>query len=179
MERLQRIAVLLSLIETLEDKGSWCGETHIQKTTYFLEKGMGVPLGYEFILYKHGPYSFDLSDEIMSTLADGYLKVIPKYPYGPSIIPSNNSASLKQKNKSIIDQYKKEIQFTSDQLANKTVVELEMLATALYVTLEYPKEQYNYRAQIIHDIKPHISLDSAASAVDVVDRILEEQKQIV
>ena len=69
MERLQRAAVLLSLIEQLKDRGSWCGDTHIQKTTYFLQELLKVPLGFEFILYKHGPYSFDLEDEITALRA--------------------------------------------------------------------------------------------------------------
>ncbi len=35
MKRLQRDAVILSLIENLRAKGSWCGETHIQKSNIF------------------------------------------------------------------------------------------------------------------------------------------------
>lgn len=64
MKRLQRDAVILSLIENLRAKGSWCGETHIQKATYFVQELLRVPLEFEFVLYKHGPYSFDLSDEL-------------------------------------------------------------------------------------------------------------------
>ena len=44
MERLKRYAIVLSLIEQLRERGGWCGETHIQKTTYFLQNLLKVPL---------------------------------------------------------------------------------------------------------------------------------------
>ena len=43
MKRLQSNAVLLSLIDNLQAKGSWCGETHVQKATYFIQELFGVP----------------------------------------------------------------------------------------------------------------------------------------
>jgi len=70
MNRLKRDVVILSLIENLKKKGSWCGETHIQKATYFLQELFDFPLGFEFILYKHGPFSFDLSDKLTAMRAD-------------------------------------------------------------------------------------------------------------
>ena len=81
MERLQRAAILLSLAENLRDKGSWCGETHLQKAAYILKEMFGVPLDVDFVLYKHGPYSFDLTDDLARFKADGILQeeVMP-YP---------------------------------------------------------------------------------------------------
>ena len=70
MERLQKAAILTELAARLRREGSWCGHTHMQKATYFLQDLLGVPTGYEFILYKHGPYSFDLSEELAGLRAD-------------------------------------------------------------------------------------------------------------
>ena len=64
MTRLQRVAVLTKLTEKLHESGSWCGETHLQKAAYFLQELFNVLLVYEFILYKHGPFSFALRDEL-------------------------------------------------------------------------------------------------------------------
>ena len=44
----------------------------------------GVPLWFEFVLYKHGPYSFALTDELMRMRADRLLEWVPKRPYGAS-----------------------------------------------------------------------------------------------
>ena len=73
MKRLQQAAILVSLIEALEKKDSWCGETNVQKATYFLQELFGVPLGFKFILYKYGPYSFDLSEKLTYLCADSIL----------------------------------------------------------------------------------------------------------
>ena len=90
MERLKRSALVIALIEQLRNKGSWCGETHIQKTIYFLQELLRVPLGFEFILYKHGPYSFDLSDELTAMRADELVELKLQQPYGPSVSLSGN-----------------------------------------------------------------------------------------
>lgn len=51
MKRLQRDAVILSLIENLRSKGSWCGETHIQKATYFIQELLRVPLEFGSVTF--------------------------------------------------------------------------------------------------------------------------------
>ena len=56
IKRMQQDAVLLSLINEMKAEGSWCGETHNQKATYFLRELLGVPMNFEFILYEHGDY---------------------------------------------------------------------------------------------------------------------------
>jgi hypothetical protein len=61
-DSLERQTVIYNLIDTLRDEDNWCGETHVQKTTYFLEELTGHALGYPFILYKHSPYCFELSE---------------------------------------------------------------------------------------------------------------------
>ena len=84
MERLQKAAILTELADQLRREGSWCGHTHMQKATYFLQDLLEVPTGYEFILYKHGPYSFDLSEEMTTLRADYLIEFDHKSPgYGP------------------------------------------------------------------------------------------------
>src|SRR5580700_3742872 len=94
MTEPQKDVVLLSFIECLKENGSWCGETHVQKGTYFFQELMGVPLDFDFILYKHGPYSFDLKDKITALRADLLLTVVSRDPYGPSIVLGENSSAL-------------------------------------------------------------------------------------
>jgi len=176
MKRLQRVTILLSLIEKLHDKGSWCGETHIQKATYFLQELMEVPLGFEFILYKHGPFSFDLSDEIVAMRADSILTVQPRpYPYGPTVLPGEGSASVKHLFPVTLRAYADQVEFVARQLGNMSVADLERLATALYVTLEgQAGKDVESRARRVNDLKPHISIEEARKAVEMVDKIREE-----
>jgi uncharacterized protein YwgA len=178
MERLQRSAVMLSLIEKLKANGSWCGETHIQKATYFLKELLGVPLNYEFTLYKHGPYSFDLTDEITAMRADSLLKLQPMYPYGPSYTLGESSALIKERFPKTTIKYQEQIEFVAQKLGPNNVASLERLATALYVTLNEEMCEMDDRADCITDIKPHIPIEDAREAVTTVDRIIEEARQL-
>ena len=181
MKRLQRDAVLLSLVESLLDKGSWCGETHIQKATYFLQELTSVPLGFDFILYKHGPFSFDLRDEITAMRADGMLKLEPKPdPYGPSMLPGENSKLLKSRFPKTLKKHGRKIEFIANEFQSKGVAELERLATALYVTLEGNKgKPVKARASRVHKLKPHILLEEAVEELKSVDVMKEQAKLLV
>jgi uncharacterized protein YwgA len=88
---MQRDAVLLSLMNEMRAKGSWCGETHIQKSVYFLQELLEVPMNLEFILYKHGPYSFDLADAVTAMRADSLLEYNHAVPTGQAFSPQKQA----------------------------------------------------------------------------------------
>lgn len=178
MERLERASVLLALVEALRSRGSWAGETHLQKATYFLQQLLGVPLGLRFILYKHGPFCFDLRNDVGGMFADSFLVWEPQpYPYGPSLKPGPLSGLLKRQFPGPARRFAGEIGFVAEKLAPKPVAELERLATALYVTLE-GRVDPEQRAARICQLKPHISPAEAADAVAEVDSIREEASQV-
>jgi|LGVF01.1.fsa_nt_gb hypothetical protein len=181
MKRIQRVAVLLSLIGSLKEHGSWCGETHIQKSTYLLQDLLEVPMGFEFILYKHGPYSFDLSDEITAMRADRLLKLQPQpYPYGPSILPDAGGERVRDRFPKTITRYASKVDFIAAQLGAKRVADLERLATAFYITNEEkPDDNVNSRALAIHNLKPHISEEEARESVMDVDQIIAEASSLL
>jgi uncharacterized protein YwgA len=173
MTETQKDVVLLSLIDCLDKHHSWCGETHVQKGTYFFQELMGVPLAFEFILYKHGPYSFDLKDEITSLMADMLLSVKPRQPYGPSIILGENSHSLLERFPKTRERFRTQAEFVASHLASKRVTELERLATALFVSRnDLHDGSDEERAERINELKPHVSIEEAYDAVKEVDRII-------
>jgi hypothetical protein len=173
MNRLQIDAILISLVENLRARGSWCGETHVQKATYFLQNLMKVPLSFDFVLYKHGPYSFELTDEITAMRADNLLALQSQsYPYGPSLVPTPAGIALRSKFPKTLGQYSHSIEFVAQQVGTRNVAELERLATALYVTLHNAGNR-EARAHRLHEIKPHISPDEAYRATEAVDDIIQ------
>lgn len=96
MKRLDRAAAVCKLARRLRDADSWCGEAHLQKAAVLLKDGRHVPLGYEFVLYKYGPFSFGLRDEVAHFRIRGLLEPEPQpYPYGPRIhvTPPGQAAS--------------------------------------------------------------------------------------
>jgi hypothetical protein len=92
MKKRQREALLVALARALRDEGSWCGETHLQKATYVLEGLLKVPLGFEHVLYKYGPFASDVREELATMRADGFLESQSSYPYGPRLGRTSRSS---------------------------------------------------------------------------------------
>ncbi|MGH9866045.1 MAG: hypothetical protein ACRD4H_11580, partial [Candidatus Acidiferrales bacterium] len=164
--------------DELCENDSWCGETHLQKATYFLQDLLQVPTDFDFILYKHGPFSFDLRDELTALRADCLLELRPQLPYGPSLVTTEAGHALEKQYPKTLKKHKKAIRFVAEQLGNKNVSELERLATALFVTLESGQRSTKERANEIHSLKPHVTEQSATSAVEEVDAIIESAKHL-
>jgi hypothetical protein len=170
MERLQRDSVLISLIEALRNRGSWCGEAHLQLVTYFLQELLKTPLGFQFILYKHGPYSFDLCYALAQMEADFMVEIVPLPRYRASFTLGETSNLLKEKFPITIAKYQKAVNFVVEKLAEKNVSELQRVATAMYVSLDN-KTSSQTLAQRIKELTPHVSLEEACQALNEFEQI--------
>ncbi|HQD27481.1 MAG TPA: hypothetical protein PKV78_13195 [Methanoculleus thermophilus] len=180
MKQIQRDGLLFELIDELTNYGSWCGETHIQKATYFLEAMMGIPLGFHYVMYKHGPFSFDLSDELASMRADALLEwEIKPEPYGNALKTTNVSARLKAKVPRTLAKYRPAITFVARKFGTRGVKDLEKISTALYVTKEARDQGCEARARRITELKPHITYDEAKEAVCFVDEMFREAEPVI
>ena len=179
IENWEQYGLVYALGKALRNRWSWAGETHIQKTGYFLQELLRAPLGCRFILYKHGPFSFDLRDTLAAMEALELIGWEPRpAPYGPSIVPGPQSKFLGALSTSP-KIYRAQIDYVADRLAGRQVVELERLGTALYVTLEAETSPED-RAKEIVRLKPHVDPADARLAVEDLDRILAEvnEKQL-
>lgn len=176
MEANKRSALLLSLMEELKSHGSWCGETHIQKATFFLQSMARVDLGLDFILYKHGPFSFDLRDELSEMRANQLLEMQPKPPYGPQFRPSDIGQNLVQRFPKTIRRHRDAIEFVAERLGHCDVAQLERLSTALLVLQEHSDPEG--AARRLNSVKPHIHPSSANHAISEIQTWLEEFRQI-
>lgn len=174
-------ALVLGLAETLRDRGSWCGATHIQKAAYCLSALGGDSAGLEadFIIYKHGPYSFDLQDQLTELQALGLLKLEPSpVPYGPRFVVTERGRGIMEQVPHAIQRATPAIDFVATWLATKGVAQLERLGTALYVTKENPGMPLADRAREITRLKPHVSLEQAEAALSEVDATLEKARAL-
>ena len=175
MDRLRRAALVTRLIELLREQGSWCGETHIQKSTLFVQDLMQVPLGFDFILYKHGPFSFDLRDKLTGYRADGLIRLEPQWSYGPRITPTDRSKYIQSISSKTLAKYGDRVAFVANKVGAKSVTELERLATAFFLKQRAEADvSVDDRSRQLTELKPHILLESAKAAVEEVDRIIEE-----
>ncbi len=171
MDRLRNAALLTRLIEGLCGKGDWCGETHVQKTAFFVQELLGVPLEFQFILYKHGPFSFGLRDELTALRADGLLELEPR-PYGAQLVPTKQCEYIQGFYPKTMAKYERSIGFVVESLGGKRVAELERLATAFFVSRRLKEGKSVFvRANKVTELKPHITTEKARDAVREVDRI--------
>ena len=161
-------------------RGSWCGETHIQKAAFLLQEMLGVEMGYEFILYRHGPFSFELRDELISMQADQLLElVVRQQGYGPSYFPTGFSEEFLERFPKTTSRYLPSVQFVADELGDKGVIELEKLATAFFIERRGDSTDVEDRSQRLVELKPHISLPDARRATEQVDRLLQKSQVFV
>ncbi len=172
MKEARRGALIAELVRQLRANGSWAGETHVQKTAYFLQHLFGVPLGLRFTLYKYGPFSFELRDQLNEMRGLDQLELEPQgYPYGPKLAPGPGATQLGTRFPKTLRQYGGALHFVSSEIGPLSVGSLERLATALMVTEELPGANVDERAQRLHQYKPHVSLEEARDAVSKVDRL--------
>lgn len=164
MEKLLRSAIIIELIDKLNKAGSWTGETHIQKSTFFLQEFNKVPLNYDFILYKYGPYSFELSDDLAFLRADEYLELIPSPPYGASYQVRDRKSILSKFFKKEIEPFSKKIDTIATNIGIKQVTELEKLATILYIEKKLGIIKKEDVVAKVTELKPHIVRSEASSA---------------
>ncbi|MEW6046683.1 MAG: hypothetical protein AB1609_09415 [Bacillota bacterium] len=174
MERFERYAVLLKLVREMNKAGSWTGETHIQKSTYFLQEILRVPLGYEFILYKHGPFSFGLRQDLIAMRADEFLALrVKRAEYGPSYVPGNRASILGGPEEGTESQ-RRSIAFVASRIATRPVAELERLATALFVSRQQSGADEEALARRMHELKPHITVESGRQALRELEELMRE-----
>lgn len=179
MNELKRSAVISELVEKLREQGSWCGETHVQKTTYFLQELLNVPTGFKFILYKHGPFSFDFRDELSEMRADGLIEIESRgYLYGPSLNATGESKELRTHFPKTLAKYQNQLDFVSQELGPKGVSELEQLSTALFVHLEDPSRARERQIDRVLQLKPHLSRTVAAMAWDSLKELIRKSRDL-
>ena len=165
IDSIKRRKTICHLIAQMRSLGSWAGETHIQKCVLFLQCMLDVPLGYRFGIYLHGPYSFDLRDELSIMRARYQLEAIPQAGYGPSLI-------LGERGQLAIEDpspHAKQIQFVACHISTNDVRELERISTAFYIKRTRPDLSEEEIASEISRIKPHIRKDQARISISDVN----------
>ena len=175
MEQTEKAAIVLGLMDALYSQNSWCGETHVQKCGYLVQEILDVPPAFEFVLYKYGPYSFDLHDLLGEMRADLLIdRETRPAPYGPTLKPSESGAKLLQ-HASTTAPYEAAIAAVAKRFGKRSVSDLERIGTAMYVTRmggSDPRE----RARLITELKPHVVYEEALKAVQEVDELLGQAR---
>jgi len=178
MNQLAQQALIVRLARSLREHGSWAGETHVQKASYLLRELGEVPFDFDFILYKHGPFSFELRDELSDMQADRYLvRETQTPPYGPRFTVTSHGEELETRFARTMGRYGDQIDRIAMHLGARGVASLERLATGLWVTTHDGEgASAEDRAAQLQNIKRHVAYDDAVSAINEIDEMLAKPR---
>ena len=159
----QKHAMLLEVIRSLGRRNCSAGKTNVQKALAIMnETVQKTPFG--FVLYKHGPYSFDVQAtmEQMKTY-----RAIVSQPnvdgFGINICEGPGSKFV-DKNADLPIETKQAIEKVCEFVCSRSVFELERLATAAWIRKrEGLKDSFEVAARL-NQLKPHVSIDDATTA---------------
>ncbi len=167
-------AVLCHLVDQMGEQESWTGHTQVQKSCLFLQKMLNVPLGYDFELYLHGPYSFDLKDDLEDLLSVEELGLKPRLGYGSSFFVTDSGKSRMEKG----PDFSSEIEFVAREVARKDVRQLEQLSTAFFLMIQDNGLSEDDIPDEVNRLKPHIDVDVARSALTEVKELEKRAKEL-
>jgi len=164
LDDLKEAAVLARVVERVNEKKSFCGETLLQKSAYFLKELRHVPLSTEFRIYYYGPFSFELRDRLTWMEAMDIVRTNP-HEWGATYTVGNRYRQVEGQFPKTLDRYEGDIDWVVGHLAPLTVKQLEPLATALFRRREREGASEDILAERLHEIKPHVSVDEAHAAL--------------
>lgn len=161
---------VLGTIDEMRRCGSWAGKTHVQKTISLMDSRAKIHVPFEFVLYKHGPYSFELQDTLESMLSYAAVKKIPVASYGPQLSPGENASFLREM-EGISPEVQNEIKRVAEFVGKRTILELERLATAGWIISKEGLRDNAVVASRLHALKPHIPMSDALDACRQVSEL--------
>ena len=175
MDTQERRSFIARLVQSMRVNGSWAGETHIQKCMLFLQELMKVPAGYEFVLYHHGPFSFDLRKELANLSAGLVLDLESHERYGPSFMLGHWGNQAAQDS----DAYQDEIAFIADRVSGFDTRMLERISTGFFIQTKYTEMSDGEVADRVCELKPHITRDQMMAAMSTVSELRKAAQEIV
>ncbi len=174
MTSIGEIGLIGLVISDLQELHSWCGETHIQKTAYVAKATRHVPFKSEFVLYKHRPYSFDMSNALLQMRAQKIITATPQGGYGSSFSLNDSIwPAVRRAAEPTLEAHGEKIRFVCSKFARKKVAELERIATAIYVHYNFGDLVPSQQHAKLNELKPHISIPEARVAFEDARVFLE------
>ena len=162
---LRRWKATRSAIRALNESGSRTSRTHIQKLLYFANVwNIGNVPPFEFVLYDHGPYSFELDRTLLLMESfNAFTRVADPDGFGSRY--------------SVEGEGKEEVSSAplirlAKWLGPLGVRDLEARATCEFLRNEGSKDVRTH----IKRIKPHLSEDEIAEALSGIEKMRKELK---
>jgi uncharacterized protein YwgA len=168
LDDFARYALVARMVKALQSAGSWCGRTHIQKSLFFVQSLFLVEQEFEYVMYQHGPYSFQLDEDIVQLrrLNGLDLQVAPA-PYGPHYTLTSGGENLLERFRLETSGYHDPIEFVAREFGKRSVRQLELLATSAFVEGSNQLSDLDL-VRDIAALKPHFSEPEILNAIQEI-----------
>ncbi len=170
-------ALILAVVEGLKQQGSWTGKTHVQKTLFLLRASGMLEVPFQFVLYKHGPYSFDAEAELEQMKSYAALDSKTVEGYGVVLGPGGNAPYVKRQCP-LSAAVQEAIEFVCRSVGRKKVAELEPLATAAWIRTREEVVEPDTVVERLRQLKPHVGIREAEEADREIRRIFDAARSV-
>ncbi len=159
-----RHALILAMIENLQANGSRTGKVHVIKGLALASMAGFLDIPFEFFLYKHGPYSTDIEQNLEEMVSYDGISIQPAFDgWGVILKPSENATFIKRQ-AGLTPEQRRGIERVCRFLKGKNATELERLATAMWIRKRMGIEETDDVAVKLNELKPHVSISEAREA---------------
>jgi uncharacterized protein YwgA len=130
---------------------------------FFLKHLLSVPVGYDFVIYHYGPFSFDLDGDLVLLCFRRWLTTDREPGYGPHYRPGPEAPQATDKG---IAAVVPSIDQVVDLFGARRARQLELMATTYYVFkgLDGRQRDEGEALATVGRLKPHFSEDEIREA---------------
>lgn len=157
-------AFILEIIESLHRHESRTGKTHVQKAISLLRDLGKVNVPFEFVLYRHGPYSFQVEEALEQMQSYDAIRAEPNAGGYGAVLRTGSMADFSRSHEALTEKEKLAVDEVCKFVARRNVLDLERLATASWIRHQEQVTQSDQVAIRLNTLKPHISIDKAETA---------------
>jgi len=177
--RFDKHALILAVIEGLNQHESRTGKTHVQKALFLLDASGLLKAPFNFVLYKHGPYLTDFEIELEQMKSYAALKsdTVEGW-YGVRLSPGMNALFVKRMSP-LSEASRRAVDLVCRFVGRMGVMELEPLATAIWIRTREGVVDPDDVAARLHQLKPHVSVHKAEEADREARKLLDSAESVV
>jgi len=161
--------------KTLAEAGSWTGRTHLHKHLFIVHALRLGNVPFDFELYHYGPYSFELDNAVAEMETFGDLeKRYRQAGYGPSY--ETTAFGVEALSELGTEEYVV-AEAVASKLARYDSVDLELIATCLYVEVVEGETNDDLVLPRVKEIKPKYSVSEIEWALSRARQLRQDLEQ--
>lgn len=166
MDDRRRLGSILEFVRSVTDENGPCDQTRLQRGAYLIQTLGGISLGYDFVLYKAGPFSPELEEDVAHLLTRNSLEWARTDGEGAGFILGEEAPSRDSSDRdAVIDAIGRWVSIHDcpllDRIGSALIIEDKVL----------PKGSREERVEYLADFKSNYSEESLHEAFELLSRL--------